>query len=80
MWVLRGFERDGGRMLSEHPLRGVDAEWLRSLLREKPDEDMYGCYAVALPVARAVAKRFGIELDPDREDYFIELDADDSWN
>jgi|SRR5215212_10422149 hypothetical protein len=80
-WVLRGFERYGDALVSEHPLTGVDADALATFIREilnRPEDDpLYFCHPLTPEVAYALLERVGVEaeLDSSREEYFLEFDA-----
>ena len=80
-WVLRGYERQGDALVSEHPLTSMDTHVLAHFLREHldipEDEPLIFDYPLTPDMADSLREEVGVEahLDFSREGYFVDFDA-----
>ena len=73
--ALRWFDSTTNELVDEAVLPAVTAKDLHKRSDTLDDVDAVLCYAVTPKQAAFVAERSGVQLDLERYDYFVEVDA-----
>jgi superfamily II DNA or RNA helicase len=74
MWVLRGFQRSGDRMVEERPLPELDETELERRLKVPAQDARFASIPVSPKAAAWLEKFAGVRLDLDRSEYFLDYD------
>jgi hypothetical protein len=74
--VVRGFEKEGDKLVEEIPLDGADISILQELFGVPSDNPMYDCYPIETQQQiEYIQKITKFRVNPQSYGYFLECDA-----
>ncbi|MGI9004028.1 MAG: DUF7683 domain-containing protein [Pseudonocardia sp.] len=75
-WVIRGYERDGEKLLTEIQVNDLVREWFRSALNIAATDPMVDSFPIPVDTLAAFLKSLGGTMKNEKEEFFLDYDAD----
>lgn len=77
-WVIRGYERDGEKLLTEMQVNDLVREWFRSALNVASTDPMVDSFPIPIDTLMTFLESLGVTINHEREEFFLDYDADSS--